>query len=124
MRKLDTNRQWENDIEARRIKKIVRAGHQRMLDEEHRASAFDGVPAGHSRRGAITTQKVLTYALSKVRLIPGYVTLPQLAAERGIQAQLARLRLKAADVRKPGDRWTWKEDSKALKSVRKVLGLT
>lgn len=70
------------------------------------------------------TQKVHTYALSKVRVVEGHVTLPQLAAERGIQAQLARLWVKAAGVKKPRDRWMWADGSKALTRVRKALGLT
>jgi hypothetical protein len=68
-------------------------------------------------------RRTLAFALTKARIIEGCVTLPQLAAERGIQAQLARLWIKAAGIKKPGQRWVWKEDSKALPRVRKALGL-
>lgn len=97
-------------MNVRRIRKLLKV-------------PFPEVPAGQTKRGAITTQKVHTYALSKVRVIDGCVTLPQLAAERGIQAQLARLWIKTAGVKKPAARWVWKEDSLGLKRAREALGL-
>lgn len=102
--------------EPRRIKRIVRHA-PRPLTE---VSGTTLAPAVERNR---PTQKALTFALQKVRVIEGYVTLPQLAAERGIQAQLARLWIKAAGIKKPRDRWVWAEGSKALGRARKVLGL-
>lgn len=105
-----------------RIKRIVRRYNNPLLtpDEvnevQRRKIAFD-------RALATPPQRALAFALQKARVVEGCVTLPQLAAERGIQAQLARLWVKAAGIKKPGDRWVWKEDSKALPRVRKALGL-
>lgn len=93
--------------EPRRIKKIVRAPEMRVLKET----------------GMQVERRTLAFALQKVRVIEGCVTLPQLAAERGIQAQLARLWIKAAGIKKTGERWVWAADSKALARVRKALGL-
>jgi hypothetical protein len=114
------------DTEPRRIRKLPK-------------NPFPNVPAGFSRRGAITTQQVeetppaeapkrpptkyLRYALTKPRSIEGYVTLTQLASERGIQAQLARIWMKRAKVQQPDAGWRWKDGSRELKKVRKVLGL-
>ena len=96
---------------------------------------FPDIPAGHSRRGAITHQTLtikhpktkperkLTYALTKPRHVEGYVTRTELAAERGIQAQLARLYLQRAGIKKPAEGWRWKEGSKALWKARVALGL-
>lgn len=70
-----------------------------------------------------SAQRTHTYALVKPRAVEGYVTLTQLAAERGIQAQLARLWVKRAGIRRSTEGWRWVEGSKALKRVRKVLGL-
>lgn len=102
---------------------------------------FPAVPAGFSRRGALTAQRLdvtqpdepvketpkpqrqLTYALVKPRAVEGYVTLTQLAAERGMQAQLARLYMQRAGISKPAEGWRWLVTSRALKKVRHVLGL-
>lgn len=110
--------------EPRRIRKLVRQSGNPPLNKSERQAVFQKVADevnAELRRGK---QKALTYALSKVRIIEGYVTLPQLAAERGIQAQLARLWVKAAGIPKPRDRWVWAEGSKALKRARKALGLS
>lgn len=54
----------------------------------------------------------------------GYVTVEELAEEAEMNAQSARVKLRDAELEKPeGGRWKWKEDSKALKAARKVLGL-
>jgi predicted amidophosphoribosyltransferase len=68
-------------------------------------------------------RKQLTYALTKPRHVEGHVTLSQLAADAGMQAQLARLYVKRAKVEKPADGWRWKDGSRGLKKVRKILGL-
>lgn len=69
--------------------------------------------AGMTRRGALTTQQVEVYW-----------TLQQLAEERKIQTQLARLWLLKAGIEKPASgRWQWREGSRELKRVRKALGL-
>jgi predicted amidophosphoribosyltransferase len=68
-------------------------------------------------------RKQLTYALTKPRHIEGYVTLTELAADAGMQAQLARLYVQRAGIAKPADGWRWLRLSKVLKKVRKVLGL-
>lgn len=52
-----------------------------------------------------------------------YWTLPYLAKKAGIQEQLARLWLRKAEIEKPGTRWRWKEGSKELARVRKILKL-
>lgn len=69
-------------------------------------------PAGMTRRGAISTQKVETYW-----------TLPYLAKKAGMQEQLARLHLRKAGIKRPGTRWRWLEGSPELERVRKVLKL-
>lgn len=110
-------------VEPRRIKKIVR---------EPVNTPFPRVPVEPSRRGAITTQTVKVTSESNYTMhgqsipktIPGYVTLTQLAAERKIQPQLARLWVKHVDIKKPaGRRWAWKDGSRELARVRKALGL-
>jgi hypothetical protein len=60
---------------------------------------------------------------SKPHVVEGNVTMAQLAKERGIQSQLARLWLLKAGFKKPGTRWMWKDDSRDLARVRKALGL-
>lgn len=103
--------------------------------------SFPAVPAGQSRRGAITSQQVeitepdepvketpkpqrqLAYALVKPRAVEGYVTLTQLAAERGMQSQLARLYMQRAGINKPVEGWRWKTGSKRLGKIRRALGL-
>lgn len=99
--------------EPRRIKKLVRNPDWTPADR----------PLPEDRESRKAPKKALAFALQKVRVIEGCVTLPQLAAERGIQAQLARLWVKAAGVKKPGQRWVWKEGSNALARARKALGL-
>jgi len=84
---------------------------------------FPNVPAGRSRRGAITTQKVTVAEYSTPRVVEGYITLAQLASARGIQSQLARLWVKAAGIKKPAAGWRWKEGSRELTRIRKVLKL-
>lgn len=97
-------------------------------------AAGSEIPAGRTRRGAIATQKITlttrpkreehAYALTKPRAIEGYVTLTQLASERGMQPQLARIWVNKAGIKKPATNgWLWKEKSKELARVRKVLGL-
>jgi ribosomal protein S6 len=68
-------------------------------------------------------QRHLTYALTKPRVVIGYVTLTQLAAERGMQAQLARIYMNRAGIKKPLEGWRWLATARALKKVRKALGL-
>lgn len=68
-------------------------------------------------------QRQLAYALVKPRAVEGYVTLTQLAAERGMQSQLARLYMQRAGITKPAEGWRWKKDSKRLERIRSVLGL-
>jgi hypothetical protein len=91
------------DTEPRRIRKIVR---------EPPSIPADGV------------NQDLRIPHSTPRVVEGYVTLPQLAAQLNMQAQLARLWVKAAGIKKPADgRWRWKEGSRELSRVRKALGL-
>jgi hypothetical protein len=110
--------------EPRRIKRIIKRSPRPLTEGSgttlapHQISVSPGPSLPKEK-----PEKALTFAVSKVRVIDGYVTLPQLAHERGIQAQLARLWVKATGIKKPGDRWMWKEDSKALKRVREALGL-
>lgn len=68
-------------------------------------------------------ERTLTYALTKPRHVEGYVTRTELAAECGMQAQLARLHLQRAGVKKPAEGWRWKVGSKGLWKARKALGL-
>lgn len=125
-----------SDTEPRRIKKVVRKVPkltQKEVSEIAVGDPFPVTPAGQTRRGAITTQKVTitpsakdddyTYALTKPRAVEGHVTLPQLASERGIQSQLARIWVINAGIKKTDNRWQWKKESKALARVRNVLGL-
>jgi hypothetical protein len=96
------------NTETRRIRKILRR--PREYEEVE-------VPP-------LNPQRQLTYALTKPRAVKGFVTLTQLAAERGMQAQLARIYMHRAKIRKPGEHWRWEEGSKTLKRVRKALGLS
>lgn len=53
----------------------------------------------------------------------GMVSVGQLAEEAGIEAQSARVKLRASEIERPEGRWLWKAGSSALKAARKVLGL-
>jgi hypothetical protein len=118
------------NVEVRKIKKLVK---KLPLDiaGKRPVDPLPDVPAEKSRRGAITTQKAApvkvhqehVYALTKPRAVEGYVTLTQLAGERGIQAQLARIWVLRANIKKPADGWRWLVGSKGLANVRKVLEL-
>ena len=90
--------------EPRRIKKIIR-----KLPAE--------VESSHPRQ---------TYVRHSTtpRVIEGYTTLAQLAIERGIQLQLARIWVSNAGIKKPDTRWLWKNGSRELARARKVLELT
>ena len=66
-------------------------------------------------------QQQLTYALTKPRYVDGCITLTQLAAQRGMQPQLARLRMQRAGIKKPAQGWRWGAHSKALAKVREAL---
>lgn len=103
--------------EPRRIKRIVRRYNNPLLTQEEIRNAQRRADARNA------AQRALAYAITKARVVEGFVTLPQLAAERGIQAQLARLWIKRAGIKKPRDRWVWAEGSKALGRARKALGL-
>lgn len=105
--------------EPRRIKRIVRRYNNPLLTQEEIRNAQRRADARPDEK----PQRALAYAITKARVIEGCVTLPQLAAERGIQAQLARLWIKRAGIKKPRDRWVWAEGSKALGRARKALGL-
>jgi hypothetical protein len=75
---------------------------------------------------AYRTRKVSeghVYALTKPRAIEGYVTLTQLASERGIQPQLARIWMKKNGWVASAEGWMFKTNSRELKKARKVLGL-
>lgn len=121
--------------ETRRIKKVVRQSENKLLNKAGQRNLFkkiaDDVNADWGKNTSEVPRpitkgernRVLAYALTKARVVEGCVTLPQLAAECGMQAQLARLWIKAAGIKKPGDRWVWKEGSKALAQVRTALGL-
>lgn len=97
-------------------------------------SSSSEVPESHSRRVVGVEQEIqlspekpskrtLIYALTKPRHVEGYVTRTELAAECGIQAQLARLYLQRAGVKKPTEGWRWKEGSRGLWKARVALGL-
>lgn len=124
--------------EQRHIRKIVRKQPAEELNEARRRA--DGVKK--TSLGALSTRAVAenlrraseggTQSVgvsrdysphSKPRAIEGFVTLAQLAEARVIQAQLARLWLKKAGVKKPKEGWRWKRDSRELDRMRKLLGL-
>lgn len=123
--------------EQRHIRKIVRKQPAEELNEARRRA--DGVKK--TSLGALSTRAVAenlrraseggTQSVgvsrdysphSKPRAVEGFVTLSELAAKAGIQAQLARLWLKKAEIKKPAAGWRWKVDSRELTRVRKVLG--
>jgi hypothetical protein len=112
-----------NDTEPRRIRKIIRepidAGIRELFESPKHYVEEPVKPFPKPPR----TRKTLTYALTKPRPQEGYVTLTELASERGIQAQLARLWVARANIAKPDSRWWWKEGGRELKRVRKALGL-
>lgn len=101
--------------EPRRIRKVIRHLTAEDLEEVHRRA--DGLKRASLGPMSPTLRRPYT------QKVPGYVTLPQLAAERGIQPQLARIWIKNAGIKKPGYRWQWKEGSRELARVRKALGL-
>lgn len=119
-------------IEPRRIKKIVRKI-PRLTSKEVAEIALGDAEAEEVKQAqppkhgkpykARRAMDGHVFALTKPRVVDGYVTLTQLASERGIQPQLARIWLKGASWKKPGDRWAWKERSQTLTRVRKALGL-
>jgi hypothetical protein len=94
-----------NDVEPRRIKKLVR---------KLRADKANALRDAADSRRALREER--TYALTKLRTKP-FIT------ERGIQAQLARIWVRNAKIKRPGERWLWKTGSKELARVRNVLGL-
>jgi hypothetical protein len=118
-------------IEPRRVKKIIREIPK--LTNKEVAEIALGTPLAEARRRlgkaknkTYRTRKVQeehSYALTKPRAVEGYVTLTQLASERGIQPQLARIWVKKVTIRKPKDGWRWKEESTGLAIARKALGL-
>jgi len=112
------------DTEPRRIRKIVREPVKapffgpetgnRLLNEKERQTVPKQIADG--------VNQDLRIPHSTPRVVEGYVTLPQLAAQLNMQAQLARLWVKAAGIKKPADgRWRWKEGSRELSRVRKAL---
>lgn len=141
-----------NNIEPRKIKKIVRINpegsrltakevrgivatdnpedprspNERVSDASRAKTLQSAASLANAARDAANARREkqhLSYALSTPRTIEGFVALTQLASERGIQAQLARLWAIKAGLRKNGNRWAWKEDSRDLKRARKALGL-
>lgn len=95
---------------------------------------FPDVPAGRSRRGAITTQKIMTAeeigaAVARKRKerntvkATSTVTINDFAEETGMQHQLVRLHLRKAGIEKPGSRWQWERGSRAWARARKALKL-
>ena len=61
---------------------------------------------------------------TKPREIAGFVTRTQLAVEAGMQAQLARVYLLRARIKRPKVGWRWAVGSAELKKVRGALGLS
>jgi hypothetical protein len=125
-----------SDTEPRRIRRIIRepvdAGTRELQSPDNPPMTEEEVAAANQKAAANIRKQLnkprrsrstLTYALTKPRAVEGYVTLTELAAERGIQAQLARLWVKRCELPKPADGWMWKEGSRDLKRARKALGL-
>lgn len=54
----------------------------------------------------------------------GMISVGMLAEEAGIEAQSARVKLRASDIERPEGSWLWKAGSSGLKAARKVLGLS
>lgn len=130
-----------SEVEPRRIKKLVRkpegltqteAAFIQQSYPSDELSPTSGPEPSRTPRGNASKKPVeprskkqhLSYALTKPRPVEGFVTLTQLASERGIQAQLARLWVIQAGLKKNGNRWAWKTDSRDLKRARKALGLS
>jgi hypothetical protein len=120
-------------VEPRRIKKLVRET-PRLTSKEvteianglPEASIQEETRKAGAKKKVYRTRKVSeghVYALTKPRSVEGYVTLTQLASERGIQPQLARIWAKKAGWTPTADGWRFKEGSRDLKRIRKVLGL-
>jgi hypothetical protein len=84
---------------------------------------LSGDERAHFDESVRRVERQLTYALTKPRNIEGYVTLTQLAAEKGMQAQLARIYLQRAGIRRPNEGWRWRRTSMMLPKVRNALGL-
>jgi hypothetical protein len=122
-----------SDTEPRRIRKIIRepvdAGTRELqpfnipIEEVAAANQKTAANIRKQLNKPRRSRSTLTYALTKPRAVEGYITLTELAAERGIQAQLARLWVKRCELPKPADGWMWKEGSRDLKRARKALGL-
>jgi len=109
--------------EPRRIKRIIRKLPKQgtYYGETKILRTMD--PEPKAKANPVKVRQEHVYALTKPRVVEGYVTLTQLAAERGIQAQLARIWVIHANIKKPADGWRWPVKSKVLGKVRKILGL-
>jgi hypothetical protein len=119
-----------NEVEPRRIKKLVRRPHTEPAETavtDVRAAIRNGTIRANKSVNSPQTQKVKEYiqhsAAVNAREFEGYVTLTQLAIERGIQPQLARIWVNKAEVPKPKEGWRWKVASRDLTRIRKLLGL-
>ena len=111
--------------EPRRIRKLERPAGNLPLDKAGREKMSQKIVDEVNREYRSTGAYAQHTVVSDLRRVEGFVTLSQLAVARKIQLQLARLWVKHAGVQKPKvGRWMWKEGSRELARVRKVLGLT
>ena len=115
-----------SEVEVRKIKKIVRKA-ERLFPLTAEERGEESLPVGKPPKAAPPSTgkrgKTLAYAIVKPREVEGFATLSQLAAERGMQPQLARIWVKKAGMERSAAGWRWKVGSRDLKKVRKLLGL-
>lgn len=119
-----------SEVEVRKIKKIVRKppdpSTRRLTRKEIDEIVESPMVSTHETTAPSSTGKrgkTLAYAIVKPREVEGFATLSQLAAERGMQPQLARIWVKKAGMERSAAGWRWKAGSRDLKKVRKLLGL-
>lgn len=90
---------------------------QQLNSLQKRAKAEKAKPKNGAKEPSAPTARAVP------RTVEGYVTLAQLAEEKNIQAQLARLWVVKAELKKPTEGWRWKTGSRELARVRKVMEL-
>lgn len=111
--------------EKRMAKKSKPEVDEEELDEEEEAEDEDEEEAPKPKKGKKAAKPAKKAKKGKDEdSDDGFVTLQDLAEEAEIEPQSARVKLRESDLEKPeGGRWRWKDGSKDLKAVRKVLGL-
>lgn len=97
---------------------------RKLTPKEKPVAGLPPEVAVHPKELKVPVQRRESFLVSKPRRVEGYTTLSQLAVSAGMQAQLARLHVKKAGIKKPAAGWRWKTGSRELSRVCKVLEVT